>query len=80
MVVNVSSAKTTITVQKAKHQPERRDKPMHEEHNLDQKRVCDVSSDRKIAEIRRKDCTTRITANPDGTLNITHERIAPKAM
>ena len=48
---------------------------MSEIRNLDEKRVCDLSSDSKVAEIVRKDCVTRISANPDGTLQITHERI-----
>jgi len=43
--------------------------------NLDSKRVLDVSADMKMVEIRKKECITRITANPDGTLKITHERI-----
>jgi len=43
--------------------------------NLDSKRVCDVSVDKRVIEIRKKSCITKITANPDGTLNITHERI-----
>lgn len=38
--------------------------------NLNGKRVCDRSQDRKVIEIVQKDCLTRITANPDGTLNI----------
>jgi len=41
--------------------------------NLNNKRVCDISTDSKTIEIRVKDCITRITANPDGTLNITQE-------
>jgi len=32
--------------------------------------VCDYSDDRKTVVIERKSCITRITANPDGTLNI----------
>lgn len=43
--------------------------------NLDHKRVCDVSTDARIIEIRKKDCVTRITANPNGTLKIIHERV-----
>ena len=43
---------------------------MDEVRNLNGKRVCDISRDRKVIEIVRKDCLTRITANPDGTLNI----------
>ena len=38
--------------------------------NLNNKRVCDISIDRKVIEIVHKDCLTRITANPDGTLRI----------
>ena len=52
---------------------------MQKELNLDLKRVCDVSSDKKVVEIRLKDCVTKITANPDGTLNIIHERETPAA-
>jgi hypothetical protein len=52
---------------------------MHEVENLDRKRVCDISADDRVVEIRRKDCVTRITANPDGTLNITQERTTPMA-
>lgn len=48
---------------------------MSEVTNLDHKRVCDVSNDSRVIEIRRKDCVTRITVNPNGTLNITHERV-----
>lgn len=48
---------------------------MSEVTNLDHKRVCDVSTDSRVIEIRRKDCVTRITANSDCTLNITHERV-----
>lgn len=52
---------------------------MKEIANLDHKRVCDISHDKKTIEIRKKDCVTRITAKPDGTLNITHERITTVA-
>lgn len=48
---------------------------MKQELNLDHKRVCDISTDLKVVEIRKKDCITTITANPDGTLNIAHKRI-----
>lgn len=43
---------------------------MEEIRNLRGKRVCDRSSDGRVIEIVQKDCLTRITANPDGTLNI----------
>jgi len=43
---------------------------MVEVRNLNGKRVCDMSQDCKVIEIVQKDCLTRITANPDGTLNV----------
>ena len=43
---------------------------MEQVKNLDDKRVCDKSKDGKVIVIRKKDCMTRITANPDGTLRI----------
>ena len=52
---------------------------MREVTNLDHKRICDVSADARVIEIRRKDCVTRITANPNGTLSITHEREGQEA-
>ena len=48
-------------------------------NNLDEKRICDISDDNTVIEIRKKDCVTRITANPDGTLNIAQERKSPAA-
>ncbi len=45
---------------------------MEKIENLNNKRVCDLSSDRRVIEIKQKNCLTRITANPDGTLNIEH--------
>ena len=42
--------------------------------NLNGKRVCDISTDRKIIEIANKDCVTRITANPDGSLKLEHTK------
>ena len=38
--------------------------------NNNGKRVCDISEDRKVVEIVRDGCLTRIMANPDGTLKI----------
>ena len=49
---------------------------MKEVRNADDKRICDISEDGKFIVIERKGCVTRITANPDGTLNIVNE---PKA-
>lgn len=47
--------------------------------NLNNKRICDRSRDHKVVEIIQKDCLTRITANPDGTLNIEHFHISTAA-
>ena len=47
---------------------------MSEVRNLNSKRVGDVSKDRRVFEIQQKDCITKITANKDGTLAITHKR------
>lgn len=38
--------------------------------NLNDKRVCDISRDRRVVEIVHKGCRTRITANRDGTLKV----------
>lgn len=38
--------------------------------NLNGKRVCDISADKLFIVIIIKDCITRITANPDGTLRV----------
>jgi hypothetical protein len=46
---------------------------MREVRNINNKRICDISNDQKVIEIRLKNCLTIITANPDGTLNITHQ-------
>lgn len=46
---------------------------MEEVRNINNKRICDISKDKKAIEICLKDCLTIITANPDGTLNITHQ-------
>ena len=42
--------------------------------NLNKKRICDLSNDKKVVQIRRGDCVTYIRANQDGTLRITHSR------
>lgn len=42
--------------------------------DLNRKRVCDLSEDKRIAYIRRGDCMTMIRANKDGTLRCTHSR------
>lgn len=47
--------------------------------NLEGKRVCDISLDRTVIEIVQKGCLTRITANPDGTLNVENIRLTQVA-
>lgn len=42
--------------------------------NLNKKRVCDLSNDRRIAKIRKGDCVTLIRIGRDGTLYATHMR------
>ena len=49
---------------------------MTEFRNLNNKRVCDISPDGRIVEIVLKDCMTRITANPDGTLCVENFRLS----
>ena len=51
---------------------------MSEVTNLDHKRICDISIDARVIVIRRKDCITRVTANSNGTLSISHERVRQK--
>jgi len=50
---------------------------MNEVTNLDGKRICDMSADKHVIVIRKKGCVTRIVANSDRTLNVTHERAPP---
>lgn len=47
---------------------------MNQVINLNNKRIFDLSEDKRVAEIRKGDCLTRIRANQDGTLDITHLR------
>lgn len=47
--------------------------------NLEGKRVCDIGHDRTVIEIVQKNCLTRITANPDGTLNVENVRLTQVA-
>lgn len=42
--------------------------------NLNNKRICDLSEDRREIVIRRGNCMTVVRANPDGTLGIRHIR------
>lgn len=46
--------------------------------NLDNRRVCDMSADNKIATMMIKGCVTIITANPDGTLQVSHTYYKPR--
>jgi len=50
---------------------------MNEVTNLDGKRICDMSADKYVIVIRKKGCVTRIVANSDRTLRVTHERAPP---
>lgn len=54
-------------------------KTMVEVRNLDQKRVLDISEDRKEVVIRKKGCETIIRAQKDGTLAVLHRWIATPA-
>ncbi len=38
--------------------------------DMNKKRVCDLSDDRKTVYIRRGDCVTEIRAEKDGTLSV----------
>ena len=38
--------------------------------DLNRKRVCDLSDDRKTVYIRRGDCVTEVRAEKDGTLSV----------
>ena len=38
--------------------------------DLNRKRVCDLSDDRKTVYIRRGDCITEVRAKKDGTLSV----------
>lgn len=42
--------------------------------NLDNKRVCDLSYDKKEVAIKRKDCTTIIRVDDEGRLHIINRR------
>lgn len=52
---------------------------MVEVRNLDQKRVLDISEDRKEVVIRKKGCETIIRAQKDGTLAVLHRWISTPA-
>lgn len=42
--------------------------------DLNNKRICDISEDRKALYIRKGDCITTVTAGEDGKLNIKSEK------
>lgn len=48
---------------------------MIEIRNLDNKRVCDLSADKKTIIISRKNCQTVISIAENGTLEIQHKRL-----
>ncbi len=43
---------------------------MKQVKDLNKKRVCDISDDRKTVFIRRGDCVTEVRAEKDGTLSV----------
>ena len=47
---------------------------MGEVRNIDRKLVGAISMDRRVFEIRLKDCVTQIKVKPDGTLGVTHRK------
>lgn len=50
---------------------------MQQVKDLNNKRVCDLSEDKKTAYIRRGNCVTRITIDKDGRLKVAC-RIVPQ--
>jgi hypothetical protein len=50
-----------------------------EVRNLNHKLVGAISLDRRVFEIRQKDCITQVEVKPDGTLGVTHRRKAGNA-
>ncbi|NMA83211.1 MAG: hypothetical protein GX962_05035 [Epulopiscium sp.] len=48
---------------------------MNQVLDLNNKRVFDISDDKKTLELRRKNCITTVSANPDGTFNISHKKV-----
>ncbi len=49
---------------------------MGEIRNLNHKLVGAISTDKRVFEIRQKDCVTKIKVKPDGTLGVTHKKKA----
>ena len=49
---------------------------MNQVLDLNNKRVFDISDDKKIIELRLKNCITTVSANPDGTFNISHKKVS----
>ena len=48
---------------------------MTEVRNSENKRVCDISADRRKAVIQKGKCQTIITVSKDGTLAFTHRHL-----
>ena len=48
---------------------------MNQVLDLNNKRVFDISDDKKIIELRLKNCITTVSTNPDGTFNISHKKV-----
>ena len=49
---------------------------MAEVRNLNHKLIGDISPDKRLFEIRLKDCVTQIQVKPNGTLGVTHMKKA----
>ena len=47
---------------------------MGEVRNLNHKLVGGISTDKRIFEIKLKNCVTLINVKPDGTLGVTHKK------
>ena len=48
---------------------------MNQVLDLNNKRVFDISDDKKTLELSQKNCITTVSANPDGTFNISHKKV-----
>lgn len=42
--------------------------------DLNRKRVCDLSDDRRTVYIRQGDCVTEVRAEKDGTLSVSYKK------
>ena len=49
---------------------------MKQVRDLNRKRVCDISDDRKTVYIRRGDCITEVRADENGTLSVKSKKVS----